>query len=194
MDVLTAISTRRSVGPVLADKPVADEVIEKLLQAACWAPNHHRSEPWRFTVFTGEGRKHLTAALVSAAKNMPKNDQYDLRLSKAEGMAKRAPVVIAVHCAAGEGPGKQPLLWEEHAAVAAAIQNLLLAAHAEGLGAIWRSGEYTESAEMQAYLGVRPEKGDRIMGFIYLGYPDPAAAEPLRPAPKSNTKTHWVRH
>ncbi len=192
MDVLTAIATRRSVGQVLADKPVADEVIESLLQAACWAPNHHRSEPWRFTVFTGEGRKHFASALVKAAQNMPKDEQYDMRISKAEGMTKRAPVIIAVHCAAGEGPGKPAPVWEEHAAVAAAVQNLLLAAHGQGLGAIWRSGVYTEAAEVQAYLGVRPEKGDRIMGFVYLGYPDPAA-EPMRPVPKSHGKTRWVK-
>lgn len=191
MDVLTAIATRRSVGQILADKPVTDNLIESLLQAACWAPNHHRSEPWRFTVFTGEGRKHLGAVLVKAAQSMPKDEQYEMRIAKAEGMTKRAPVIIAVHCAAGEA--KPTPLWEEHAAVAAAMQNLLLAAHAQGLGAIWRSGVYTEAAEVQAYLGVKPEKGDRIMGFVYLGYADPSALEPLRPTPKSNTKTHWIK-
>lgn len=192
MDVLKAIATRRSVGQVLADKPVADGLIESILQAACWAPNHHRSEPWRFTVFTGEGRKHLGAALLKAAQNMPKDEQYDMRIAKADGMAKRAPVVIAVHCAAGEA--KPTPLWEEHAAVAAAVQNLLLAVHAEGLAAIWRSGIYTEAPEVQAYLGVKPEKGDRIMGFVYLGYPDPAAAEPMRPVPKLQGKVQWIKN
>lgn len=192
MDVLTAIATRRSVGQVLTDTPVADEVIESLLQAACWAPNHHRSEPWRFTVFTGEGRRHLAAALVRAAKSMPKDEQYETRVTKAEGMTQRAPVIIAVHCAAGEA--KPTPLWEEHAAVAAATQNLLLAAHAQGLGAIWRSGLYAQATEVQDFLGVKHEKGDRIMGFVYLGYPDPAAPEPLRPTPKTQTKTHWVKN
>lgn len=193
MDTLTAIATRRSVGQVLVDKPVADELVEKLLQAACWAPNHHRSAPWRFTVFTGEGRRHLTQAFVQAAQNMSQDAQYESRLHQAGTLANRAPVVIAVHCAAGEGPGKPAPLWEEHAAVAAAIQNLLLAAQAEGLASIWRSGIYTEAPEVQHYLGVQPAKGDRIMGFVYLGFPDPEAPEPLRPLPDYLIHTRWLK-
>ena len=190
MDTLTAIATRRSVGK-FTDQAVAPALLEGVLQAACWAPNHHRTEPWRLTVFTGEGRRQLQAAMVAAAQAMPDGPDATLRLSKAQSVPLSAPVVVAVHCAVGQGQGKTPPVWEEHAAVAAACQNLLLAAHAQGLAAIWRSGPYADYPQLEALLGVDKARGDRIMGFIYLGYPDPTA-DPLRNTPLWQKVTRLV--
>ncbi len=77
----------------------------------------------------------------------------------------RAPVIIAVACAAG-GDEKVPH-GERLAAVAAATQNLLLAATALGYGAMWRTGAPARSAAVREALGFGP--GDEIAGFVYLG-------------------------
>ena len=77
----------------------------------------------------------------------------------------RAPVIIAVACAAG-GDEKVPH-GERLAAVAAATQNLLLAATALGYGAMWRTGAPARSAAVREALGFGP--GDEITGFVYLG-------------------------
>ncbi|MBI1362394.1 MAG: nitroreductase [Proteobacteria bacterium] len=181
MDVFTAIRTRRSDGQVLADKPVNKTDIEKLLEAAGWAPNHHRTEPWRFAVFSGTGRKKLAAALATSDEDM------------ADALKKvmRAPVVITVWAATGRGQFKNPPVWEDHAAVAAACQNIVLAAHALGLAAIWRSGGYVDATGLHDLLELDTAKGDRVMGFIYVGHHDPERPEPMRPDPKTAERTLW---
>jgi len=64
LDTLQAIRTRRAIKQY-RDEPLPREWIEELLDAAHWAPNHHLSHPWRFHVFTGEGRAQLDAPLAS---------------------------------------------------------------------------------------------------------------------------------
>lgn len=187
MDISTAIRTRRSNGYVFPDKPVERTAIERILQAGCWAPNHKRTEPWRFSVFMGEGRKGLAAAMVEGAKAADKDSP-----EKMFDKAFRAPVVIAVWAAVGRNLHKNPPMWEDHAAVAAACQNMLLETHAQGLAGFWKSGDVVEWPAVHELLGMETEKGDRILGFLYIGHPDKEAGEPLRPEPKWQEKTTWV--
>ncbi len=58
MNIHEAIQTRRSV-PLLKDKTVPTELIEQIIEAGTYAPNHFRTEPWRFFVLSGEGRTKL---------------------------------------------------------------------------------------------------------------------------------------
>ncbi|MNJ75648.1 putative NAD(P)H nitroreductase YdjA [compost metagenome] len=80
------------------------------------------------------------------------------------------------------------MLAEELAAAQAAVQNLLLAAHANGLGAIWRSGEPMYHPLMKETFELALD--EEIVGFVYLGHPDMNAPEPQRiPAAE---KTQWL--
>ena len=183
--MLNLIASRRSRG-CHPELPVARADVQALLQAGCWAPNHKKSEPWRFIVFQGDGRKKLQAAWVAHAQAAGKNT--DAIAAK----AFRAPVIITVWCAAGRGDKPVPL-WEEEAAVAACCQNMLLAAESLGLAAIWRTGAVEDMPEVHALLpGFNAAQGDRIMGFLYIGQPDPAHAKPVRPTPVFEDKTVWV--
>src|SRR5215213_9737109 len=65
MDVLEVIKTRRSVGKVTQECPPR-AVIEQILDAASWAPNHHVTEPWRFVVISGDAREAFGEAMASA--------------------------------------------------------------------------------------------------------------------------------
>lgn len=155
MDILQAIHGRRSVGKVRPD-PVPRALVEELLEAARWAPTHHRTEPWRFWVFTGQGRDRLAEAFAAAGGDKERNKPY------------RAPVVVAVGCVpqpAADSP------QEELLAVGAAVQNLLLAAQAKGLAAIWRSGTMVYDPVVRELLGLAEK--DVLVGFVYLGFPDP---------------------
>src|SRR5438309_11770082 len=67
LDTLQAIRTRRAVKEYL-DTPIPKEWIEELLDAAHWAPNHKLTHPWRFHVFSGEGRERLVAARQAAVR------------------------------------------------------------------------------------------------------------------------------
>lgn len=187
MDVWQAIRTRRSIGKMKAD-PVAPGLIEQMLEAATWAPNHHMTEPWKFYVMTGEGRRVLGRAYadvaVEAFAGGERSEQEAAQIAKQEQKAFRAPVVIAV--AAAPTPGA-PLI-EELAAVHAAVQNMLLAAHALGLGAIWRTGEPAYHRKMKEAFGLQGE--ERLVGFVYVGYPDMSPPEGKRTP--AAAKTVWL--
>lgn len=170
MDVMEAIKTRRSIGKVKPD-PVPREKIDKILEAGIWAPNHHRTEPWRFFVLTGEGRRALGKVLVEIAKegmDDPTEDENRKKLQRTEAKPLRAPVIITV----GVVPSNQTRVIEveEYAAVHAGVQNMLLVAHAMGLGAIWRTGKPCYHEKMNELFDLPANGG--VAGFIYLGYPD----------------------
>lgn len=163
--VLRCIHERRSIGKVTADAPPA-ELIRQILAAGTWAPNHHLTEPWRFFVLTGEAREGLGEAMgAAAARKAADPEAAERARAKAVGKPLRAPYVIAI----AVEPGPDVPIVEEIAATAAAGQNMLLAAHALGLGAIWRSGELAFTPEVHEYLGLS-ERG-QVLGFLYIGYP-----------------------
>jgi nitroreductase len=179
-----ALGARRSVGKVRPD-PIAPAVIERLIRAATMAPNHHLTEPWRFVVLTGPARVGLGDAHArSIARLKPGHPVEGLR--KEAQRPLRAPVVVAVVHVAG---APDPItMREDRDAVAAATQNLLLAAHHEGLAAIWRTGALVDEDEVREHLGLA--RDDAIVAFVYLGWPESPAPEP--PARKSvEHVTEW---
>ncbi|MDN4523094.1 nitroreductase family protein [Fictibacillus fluitans] len=188
MDIFDAIKTRRSIGKV-KDEPVPQEFIEKILEAGMYAPNHHRTYPWRFFVLTGEGRNRFGEHLTSVSRLSMKEPLCDEDIQKLEKTKKkplRAPVIIAV----GVDPDKGPKIIreEEVAASSAAIQNMLLAAHALGLGAVWRTGAICYHEKMKEFF--RLSDSGEMAGFIYLGYPEMSPAD----VKKQNFKevTQWI--
>ncbi len=183
-----AIRTRRTIGRVKKD-PVDRAIIEKLLDAATWAPSHHNTQPWSFIVMTGEGRATLGegyARVALAETPGLAGEELEQRLAKEKTKAYRAPVVIGVVCSPPGDP--RAIEIEELAATHAAVQNLLLAAHGLGLGAIWRSGAPIYHPLMGETFGL--EEKERFVGFVYLGYPDMTAPEPQRIA--ATAKTAWL--
>lgn len=189
MEVFEVICTRRSIG-LVTEVPPPQEVIEKIVEAGIWAPNHYRTEPWRYFILTGDGRKILGETLAAiAAREMenPDNEENRKRLEKERQKPFRAPVIIAAAVEPGDGP--KVILKEEYAAVYAGIQNMLLAAHGFGLGAIWRTGKPCYDPEMRKLFGLS-EKGE-VFGFIYLGYPKREAPAGKRKALHEVCK--WIR-
>ncbi|OEH91753.1 nitroreductase family protein [Bacillus solimangrovi] len=169
MELFEAIRNRRSICKVAPD-PIDREVIEQLLESATWAPNHHYTEPWKFFVLTGDGRRPLGKVLAEISmETMEDLKEVEVQsiLKKKEEKAFRAPVIIAVAAIPSTDPKVEYI--EEIGAVNAAIQNLLLAAHALGLGAIWRTGKPCYHPRMKELFGLADK--DEMLGFIYLGYP-----------------------
>lgn len=166
MDVFDAIHGRLTISKVKPDALPRD-VIEKLLSAGAQAPNHHKVRPWRFVVLTGDGRKKLGD--VMAASFLDRNPATPPEgLDKTRALPLRAPVVIAV---GADKPADTKIIEMENiSAASAAAQNILLAAHAQGLGAIWRTGEWARDAKVKEFLGFAADQ--QIVGFIYVGYPD----------------------
>ncbi len=184
MEVLEAIHSRHSEGKVKPD-PLPHELIEKLLDAAVQAPNHYKVRPWHFAVVAGEGRNRLGD--VMAASQREHHPEFPPEVfDKTRTLPLRAPVVIAVGV---DKPSEAKVLEIENiCAAAAATENLLLAAHAMGLGAKWRTGEWARDAKVKEFLGL--ERDQHVIGFIYIGYPE-FVTEPA-PRPSFEDRTIWI--
>lgn len=169
MEALEAILTRRSIR-TFADRPVPDDTVTQLLRAAMAAPSARNQQPWEFIVVRDRARLE---ALAVAQPNA--------------GMVRRAPLAVVV-CANLERV-KSEGYWIQDCA--AAVQNLLVAAHSLGLGAVW-SGTYPRE-ERVANVRTLFALPDGIVPFavIAIGY----AAESIKPADRFEAERvhldHW---
>ncbi len=181
MDAIETILTRHSVSKVKPD-PLPRKLIERLLQAAVQAPNHYRVRPWRFVVLTGRSREALGGVMAETlCKSNPSLPEAALDIERSKPL--RAPVLIAVGV---DKPADARVLEIENiCATAAAVENLLLAAHAEGLGAMWRTGPAARDPEVKKFLGFTPDQD--LIAFVYIGYPDSAAPAVERPSFEDRT-------
>src|SRR5436190_1055210 len=167
LDTLEAIRTRRAVKEYL-DKPIPKEWIEELLAAAHWAPNHHLTHPWRFHVFTGEGRERLVSArqtAVRAAAERKGEPVSEENLEFARMKCYSAPAIIIVSMVNDEKPIMDR---ENYAACWCAIENLLLAATARGLGSYPSTGDWIDFNFVGPVLGLT--ENERPVACIFLGY------------------------
>ncbi len=169
----------RRTAPAFADTPVLRAILEQIIEAATWAPNHRNTEPWRFHVLVGSGRTDLgdrVAVWLRETEGPTTEAQIDSICRK----LVRSPVVIAVSQIGSPDDAVRHL--EDYAACSAATQNLLLAAHAEGLVTKWSTGAMVTMPPAFEHLGLA--EADRIVGFVYLGYPpDGTAVAPAERAP-----------
>lgn len=184
MDVLDVIRTRHSIAKVKPD-PVPRHLIEQLLDAAVQAPNHHHTQPWCFVVMTGPGRERLGEVMAQSLRQQ-KPDLPDSALGIEHAKPLRAPLLIAVGMEKSSDP-RVPAI-EDICAVAAAVENMLLAAHALGLGAMWRTGPAARDPLVKQFLGLAPDQP--LIGFIYVGYPD--MSPDMTERPSFNDRTVWM--
>ncbi|GAA5533187.1 nitroreductase [Deinococcus aluminii] len=169
LDLLTAVRERRTVDLTrLKPDPIPHAVLLTLLEAANWAPTHGRTEPWRFVVFTGEGRMRLAEVLAGSLVRLKGEEQPDPEVLRTQQARQRlAPVWIAVAAEPAEQP-RMPL-HEEQWAVACAVQTLMLAARSLGIASKWITNAPSLHPHTREALGF----GERasMMGLVYLGYP-----------------------
>jgi len=172
MDALTALTTR--VSPIKLGEPAPPAAaIEAMLAAAVSAPDHGRLKPWRFLLIEGDARGRFGELMAQSLLRREPGASPD-RLDAERKKALRAPLVIVAAAALAESPNVPQV--EQIVAVGAAVQNLLVAAHALGYGGFWRTGPAAYDAALKGALGLA--ESDAIVGFLYLG--SVAAAAPAR--------------
>ena len=184
MLVEEAIRGRASI-KVFSDQPVDDALIWRCLETAVWAPNHHLTEPWRFTVVVAEGRDWLARIVQTALTE--KAVGLDLAAAHAKALKERrsllsAPVWITIYSEAGRDPRQTR---ENFAASAAAAQNVLLMAHDQGLGSIWRTSQIYELPAVREAL--RASNDATFVGSLALGYAQQRAVKRRRSAAREWT-------
>jgi nitroreductase len=188
--VLGLIKKRRSVGKMRDEAPPR-AIIEQIIQAAVHAPNHHKTEPWRFVVVAGAAREALGEVMQNSLRaRLAVTAAPDIAslLEKERRKPLRAPVIVVAAALPSDGPKVVEI--EEIEAVAAGVQNMLLAAEDLGLAAMWRTGAPAYDPAVKSYLGLPGEA--HLVAFMYLGYPDMPELPPReRDAAEFTTWLGW---
>jgi len=181
------IENRRTIKPFMMNgHKIPNGHIASILELADWAPTHGYTEPWRFVVYEDP------SAFCSAHANLYKDNTSaeDFNEGVFNNMArqgdKASHVIIAIM-----KRGKLPKIpaFEEMAATACAVQNLLLGATSLNIASYWGTGGMTLKQPMKDYLKLSAE--DNVMGILYLGYADEHPAG-KRTIPLAD-KITWVK-
>jgi nitroreductase/putative intracellular protease/amidase len=182
--VLKAIKERRSIRR-FEDKEVEQSKIDQILTAATWAPSANNDQPWKFVVVRSkEIKEKVLNAFLDRMKDYFESHSIPLdRIREFWSGIFAAPVHIFAFCDTSvveieDDFEEKQVLWSTQA-VSAACQNILLAAHALGLGSVWTGASLAVEDEIKDMLGV-PD-GVRLMTVMAIGYP---AYEPLPPVRK----------
>lgn len=169
----------------LSSKEIPKEIIQNLLENANWAPNHKKTEPWRFKVFMGNAKQKLAEDAYNRLKEVVVSGESinEQKMDKFRDDLKRVPVVIAIVL----NRNSDDLLpeWEEVAAVSIAVQNMWLTATSLGLGAFWASPEFMK--HLTILLNLHPNQ--KPMGFFYVG--EIAMDYPSQGRGDINDKVEW---
>ena len=174
MEALDALLNRVSA-PRLLDPAPSAEQREVLFAAALRAPDHGQLRPYRFLTVEGEARNQLGEILAEAVQAQG-SDVTQAALDKARAMPLRAPLVVVV-VARLQDHFKVPKS-EQLITAGCAAHAIELAAYAQGIGAVWRTGELSYNAHVAKGLGLTD--GEEVVAFLYLGSPQ----NQLRDAPK----------
>ena len=184
MEALHALHQRVS-SPRLCDPAPVGEIRENIFRAALRAADHANLRPWRFLVVEADDRNALGALFerVELAENPALEELQRERLRK---MPLRAPLVVVAIASCKEHP-KVPES-EQVIAAGAAVQNMLTAAFAQGVGAYWRTGKLSFHRSVAEGLGLTAN--EQIVGFLYLGTPE-GRAKPLPDLATADFFTSW---
>ena len=166
MDAIEALTTRSSLGRTTEPAPEGSD-LDLILRAALRAPDHKSLRPFRFLLVRDEARHRLGDVFARALLARQPDATPDM-VERERGKVRRAPLLIVVVVRAEEGVVGVPRV-EQFMSAAAAAGNILLAAHALGYGAMWRTGAPAYDPTVQAALGLGADES--IAAFLYLGTP-----------------------
>lgn len=156
MNLYDLILSRRTIKD-FKPEAVPLEMLERALTAGTWAQNHKLTEPWRFIVLGPQAH----AAMAS----------IDAKLAT-------KPAIVAVTCRRSDNAEQQR---EDYAAVCCAIQNIQLAAWADGVGMQWSTGRTAMAQQTRDLLGINATE-EEMAGLLYFGYPSVVPkAQPRKP-------------
>ena len=171
---------RRRMAWRFKDTPVDREAINRMLETAVWAPNHRLTEPWRFFVLEKD-----TEARQQTAEAAYEHSLEDGNRGRAEAARQKVlepPILIFVYHEPGDNDS---VTKENYAAVCCAVQNMSLAAVAEGLTVTWETGRTTRSPKLREILGAQDEW--QMVGALSVGVPDEELNPPRTPVAQFTT-------
>jgi nitroreductase len=190
MDVFEAIAQRRSIR-TFKDTPIPKEVLLKILEAGTQAPSGKNAQPWRFVVVQGDKRADMVRVMREGIANLKAQGIDTGSAPWTAKVMEQAPVTVFVFNAEVEGLNPEKpipaLTWElvNVQSIGAAIQNMLLAAQAQGVGSLWIGDIFMAYPELCAWL----EETHELVAAVSFGYPD--EHPPARPRRSVDEVTTW---
>lgn len=168
VSVYEAIFRRRNVKEFIGD-PVSDETLERLFSAAIWAPNHRLTEPTRFFAIRKDGamrRKIADVAWQTAYDGVanPNPRQKERAADASRDRILNAPAMIYVYSLDGFN---EEVTQENYATSCCAVQNMALAAVAEGLSIDWSTGGLSKLPNLAQTIGA--DEDWTMVGVIFMG-------------------------
>lgn len=189
MEFFEVVKKRRAVRAYRPD-PINKEDILKVLEAAHSAPSGRNLMSWEFIVVTGEKRAKLCESYGRIGKNYTA-DWEDRKAAEAfmkyAGTYGGAPVIIVVTAATDPLPGVNKMHLETGCA---AMENILLAATALGLGTCWMTGPLQDEPTLRKELEIPDDR--QIVAVTPLGHPLVWPEPPPLPEPDFTRKIRWV--
>jgi len=183
MDALDLLLNRRSASRLAAPAPAGD-ALQNIITAGMRAPDHGALQPWRFVIAENDGLTRFSEVLRAAAI---KDGADEKAIEKATQAPLRAPQIITVIAACKESP-KVPQ-WEQLLSAGCAVHAMQMAALAQGFNGIWRTGAWTEHADVRKAF--KCVENDKIVGFLYLGTPQLKANLQVIPADSTPFVSHF---
>ena len=172
------IQSRQNVSPKRLQEPgPSAEQLAQILDAAAAAPDHGLLRPWRFVIVPVQKRSLLADVFAQALIERDAAATPD-QISSAREKAHRAPLLLLAVARLGPTEPDIPAL-ERMISLGAAIQNMLLAAHAMGFGSGLTSGQALRSSQMRTLFGL--SEGEQPVCFVNIG--SVSKRKPLRPRP-----------
>jgi nitroreductase len=174
---------RRRMAWRFKDTPVAREVVGRILDTAVWAANHRLTEPWRFFVIEKNTETREKVTQLAYDHSLEGNGGKG-RAEAARKKVLEPPVLIYVYSKPGDN---EEATRENYASVCCAVQNMSLAAVAEGLTVTWETGRTTRSPQLRKVLGAK--KKWQMVGALSIGIPDEELNPPRTPVSQF---TSWL--
>lgn len=170
MDIQQAIATRRTVHRYRPGAPEdLAQIVDRALTAACWAPCHKKTWPWQFTLVGPQTREQLADLQVDIKRPQPAG----VAATRAKITAPAALIVVSQRASDDAFRAR-----EDYAAIACAIQNLMLSLHADGLYSKWSTGGLSRDPRLASLIAL-PE-GYEVIGLVWAGWAETVPVAPPR--------------
>lgn len=162
-DLERIIRSRKSTYPNdFNGESITQEELEKILEVTAYTPNHKKTQPWRFHVFLGDAKAQLAQKLADLYKENTAAENYleKKEVSFKEKVDQSSAAICIVHHISQSVPE-----WEEHAAIAMAVQNLWLKATELNIGGYWST--MGQIRHLDEFLDL--EENENCIGIFFLG-------------------------
>jgi len=188
LELEVAIVKRRSIRRFRPLR-VPKETLQRIIQTAIWAPSSMNTQPWHFTVLASEKKDALIFIASQSFEKLQTRLKQLFTEQHVEFLRRyfmtfgNAPVIIAV---AVDKLGEEVYRLAAIQSAAAAIQNFLLLAHADGLGACWMTGILWVKDQIESCLNIPSDQ--ELVALVAVGYPEKLPAPP----PRNDVDVIWV--